>query len=87
MDPQRIIKLQKIYQNSNQKLWLRGPRSKALVYPYYALFTVSTAVPLYYLGRALFGIKAEFPSVIKVGRNVMEISWGPFIATEEVELT
>ncbi|KAL6679261.1 Cytochrome c oxidase subunit 7 [Candidozyma auris] len=59
MDPQRIIKLQKIYQNSNQKLWLRGPRSKALVYPYYALFTVSTAVPLYYLGRALFGIKAD----------------------------
>lgn len=59
MDPQRIIRLQKLYQNSNQKLWLRGPRSKALVYPFYALFTVSTAVPLYYTGRALFGIKAE----------------------------
>ncbi|QWU86574.1 hypothetical protein CA3LBN_000792 [Candidozyma haemuli] len=59
MDPQRIIRLQKLYQNSNQRLWLRGPRSKALVYPFYALFTVSTAVPLYYTGRALFGIKAE----------------------------
>lgn len=58
-NPQRIIELQKRYQNSNQPLWLRGPRSKLLVYPFYALFTVSTIVPLYYAGRGILGIKAD----------------------------
>lgn len=59
MDPQRIIRLQKLYQNSNQKLWYTGARSRALVYPYYALFTASTAYTLYYFGRAVCGLKAE----------------------------
>lgn len=59
MDPQRVIKLQKLYQNSNQRLWLRGPRSKMLVFPFYALFTVSTVVPLYYFTRAVRGIKMD----------------------------
>lgn len=56
-NPQRIIELQKRYQTSHQPLWLRGPRSKFLVYPFYALFTVSTAVPLFYAGRSILGIK------------------------------
>lgn len=59
MDPQRIIKLQRQYQSSNQKLWLRGKQSKALVFPFYALFTLSTIGPLFYTGRAIFGIKDE----------------------------
>lgn len=59
MDPQRIIKLQKLYQNSDKPLWLRGPRSKMLVYPFYAMFTFSTAVSLFYTGRAIAGIKDE----------------------------
>lgn len=58
-NPQRIIELQKRYQNSNQKLWLRGPKSKLVVYPFYALFTVSTAIPLFYAGRGILGIKPE----------------------------
>ncbi|WPK23717.1 hypothetical protein PUMCH_000962 [Australozyma saopauloensis] len=59
MDPQRIIRLQKLYQNSNQKLWYKGPRGKLLVWPYYALFTASTAYTLYYAGRAIAGLKAD----------------------------
>lgn len=59
MDPQRVIRLQKLYQNSQQPLWLRGPRSKALVYPFYALFAYTTGVTVYYLGRGIAGIKDE----------------------------
>ncbi|SGZ48856.1 CIC11C00000002011 [Sungouiella intermedia] len=59
MDPQRIIRLQKLYQHSNKELWLRGPRSKALVYPFYGLFAVSTACSLYWTGRAIAGLKDE----------------------------
>ncbi|CAG89443.1 DEHA2F16302p [Debaryomyces hansenii CBS767] len=58
-NPQRIIDLQKHYQNSNKKLWLRGKHSKFVVFPFYALFTVSTIFPLYYAGRAIAGIKDE----------------------------
>lgn len=58
-NPQRIIDLQKRYQNSSQPLWLRGPRSKLVVYPFYALFTISTIFPLYYAGRGILGIKAD----------------------------
>lgn len=59
MDPQRIIRLQKLYQNSNERLWLRGPRSKMLVYPFYGFFTFTTCVSLYYTGRAICGLKAD----------------------------
>lgn len=59
MDPQRVIRLQKLYQNSDKVLWLRGPKSKFLVYPFYGLFTVSTGISLYYTGRAIAGIKEE----------------------------
>ncbi|ODV69636.1 hypothetical protein HYPBUDRAFT_102278 [Hyphopichia burtonii NRRL Y-1933] len=59
MDPQRIIKLQRQYQNSNQRLWYRGRFSKPLVWGFYAMFTVSTIGPLYYTGRAILGIKDE----------------------------
>ncbi|CUM64231.1 uncharacterized protein PRCAT00001825001 [Priceomyces carsonii] len=59
MDPQRIIDLQRQYQSSNKKLWLRGRHSKFLVFPFYALFTVTTAIPLFYTGRAIAGIKDE----------------------------
>ncbi|CCE81637.1 Piso0_002299 [Millerozyma farinosa CBS 7064] len=59
VNPQRIIELQKTYQNSNKKLWLRGKHSKFLVFPFYALFTFSTTVPLFYAGRAILGIKDE----------------------------
>ncbi|CUM47309.1 unnamed protein product [Debaryomyces tyrocola] len=58
-NPQRIIELQKHYQNSNKRLWLRGKHSKFIVFPFYALFTVSTIFPLYYAGRAIAGIKDE----------------------------
>jgi len=59
MDPQRIITLQKHYQNTAKPLWLRGKHSKFIVYPFYALFTVSTILPLYYTGRAICGLKDE----------------------------
>lgn len=59
MDPQRIIRNQKLYQASSKPLWMTGPRSKMLVYPYYAIFTFSTCVSLYYTGRAIAGIKDE----------------------------
>ncbi|KAF8003904.1 hypothetical protein HF325_001352 [Metschnikowia pulcherrima] len=59
MDPQRIIELQKHYQNTNKELWLKGPRSKMLVYPFYAMFAFSTAASLYYTGRAIAGLKDE----------------------------
>ncbi|GEQ70902.1 hypothetical protein JCM33374_g4582 [Metschnikowia sp. JCM 33374] len=59
MDPQRIIQLQKHYQNTNKELWLKGPRAKLLVYPFYAMFAFSTAASFYYTGRAIAGIKDE----------------------------
>ncbi|KAK6455704.1 cytochrome c oxidase polypeptide VII [Scheffersomyces xylosifermentans] len=59
MDPQRIIELQKHFQNTKKPLWLRGKQSKYVVYPFYALFTVTTIFPLYYTGRAILGIKDE----------------------------
>lgn len=59
MDPQRIINLQKHYQNSTSKLWLRGKHSKFIVFPFYAIFTVATVGPLFYAGRAIAGIKDE----------------------------
>ncbi|CAH2353792.1 cytochrome c oxidase subunit 7, mitochondrial [[Candida] railenensis] len=59
IDPQRIIDLQREYQNSSKRLWYRGRNGKALVLPFYALFTLTTVVPLYYTGRAIFGIKDE----------------------------
>ena len=59
MNPQRIIELQKHYQNTPKPLWLRGRQSAFLVYPFYALFAVSTAIPLYYSVRAVAGIKDE----------------------------
>ncbi|ABN68410.1 Cytochrome c oxidase polypeptide VII [Scheffersomyces stipitis CBS 6054] len=59
MDPQRIIKLQQHYQNTKKPLWLRGPQAKFAVYPFYALFTVTTIFPLYYAGRAICGLKDE----------------------------
>ncbi|KAJ9090975.1 hypothetical protein QFC19_009321 [Naganishia cerealis] len=55
----RIIELQKLYQSSDKRLWLRGKHSKFVVFPFYALFTVSTVFPLYYTGRAILGIKDE----------------------------
>lgn len=59
MDPQRVINLQRRYQASKQPLWLRGPKSKALVYPFYGLFAVTTAIPLFYTVRAILGIKEK----------------------------
>ena len=59
MNPQRIIELQKHYQNTPKPLWLRGRQSAFLVYPFYALFAVSTVIPLYYSVRAVAGIKDE----------------------------
>lgn len=56
-DPQRIINLQREYQHSNQRLWYRGRNGKPLVLGFYALFAVTTVVPLYYTGRAILGIK------------------------------
>ncbi|CAK7897426.1 cytochrome c oxidase subunit 7, mitochondrial [[Candida] anglica] len=58
-NPQRIINLQREYQNSSKKLWMRGKNAKLLVFPFYALFTVTTVVPLYYAGRAVCGLKDE----------------------------
>lgn len=58
-NPQRIIDLQKRYQKSGEVLWLRGAKSKLLVYPFYGIFAVATVVPLFYAGRAVFGIKAR----------------------------
>ncbi|KAI5958355.1 COX7 [Candida theae] len=59
MNPQRIIELQKRYQTTPKPLYLRGARSALLVYPFYALFAVTTAVPLYYTGRAIIGLKEK----------------------------
>ncbi|MCH0629830.1 hypothetical protein JNB11_07640 [Kocuria palustris] len=59
MDPQRIIQNQRRYQASNLPLWLRGKQSKAMVYPFYGLFAIATALPLYYTGRAIVGLKDE----------------------------
>lgn len=59
MNPQRIIELQKHYQNTPKPLWLRGRQAAFLVYPFYALFTVATVFPLYYAGRAVAGLKEE----------------------------
>ncbi|CDO55946.1 similar to Saccharomyces cerevisiae YMR256C COX7 Subunit VII of cytochrome c oxidase [Geotrichum candidum] len=61
MATNRVIEYQKFYQNNTQiPLWLRHPRSKFIVYPYYALFTITCiGVPFFYLGHAILGIKAK----------------------------
>ncbi|ODQ81982.1 hypothetical protein BABINDRAFT_32263 [Babjeviella inositovora NRRL Y-12698] len=58
-DPQNIIRLQKLYQNSPKPMWLKHPRSKFYIYPYVAMFAVGVTVPFYYYGRAVLGIKAD----------------------------
>lgn len=58
-NPQRIIELQKRYQTTPKPLYLRGSKSALLVYPFYAIFAVSTAIPLFYAGRAICGIKEK----------------------------
>lgn len=52
-----VIEMQKLYQSSTKPLWMRHPRSKFYVYPYWALFWASMGVSLYYTGRAVLGIK------------------------------
>ncbi|RCK57751.1 Cytochrome c oxidase subunit 7 [Candida viswanathii] len=59
MNPKRIIELQQHYQTTPKPLWLRGKQSALVVYPFYALFTVATIIPLYYTGRAVAGLKDE----------------------------
>ncbi|ODQ61008.1 hypothetical protein WICANDRAFT_28229, partial [Wickerhamomyces anomalus NRRL Y-366-8] len=53
----RVIELQKLYQSSPKPLWMKHPRSKFYIYPFWALFTGVTAINLYYTGRAILGIK------------------------------
>lgn len=54
---QRTLEYQKIYQSRKSvPLWMRSPRSKLLVYPFYALFAFSSVlVPAYYTGVAITG--------------------------------
>lgn len=55
------MKYQKIYQSKpNVPLWMRTPRSKLIVYPFYALFAYTcVGAPAYYAGLAVLGKKAE----------------------------
>ncbi|CDR45109.1 CYFA0S16e02256g1_1 [Cyberlindnera fabianii] len=52
-----VIELQKLYQSSTKPLWMRHPRSKFYIYPFWGLFWSVNAVTTYYLGRAVLGIK------------------------------
>ncbi|KAI3405633.2 APL2 [Candida oxycetoniae] len=56
MDPKRIIQLQQRYQTTPLPLWLRGRYGKMMVYPFYGLFAVATALPLFYAGRAILSL-------------------------------
>ncbi|ODQ64193.1 hypothetical protein NADFUDRAFT_52525 [Nadsonia fulvescens var. elongata DSM 6958] len=59
-DANRVLEFQRLFQaKAAQPLWMRHPRSKFIVYPFWALFTVSLVQPLYYAGRAVAGIKEE----------------------------
>lgn len=57
----RTLEYQKIYQSRKSvPLWMRSPRSKVIVYPFYALFAFSSVlVPAYYLGGAIIGKKYD----------------------------
>ena len=57
----RVLEYQRIYQSKRSTpLWMRGPRSKLIVYPFYALFTFSCVLaPLYYGSRAVLGKKYD----------------------------
>lgn len=53
----RVKEYQKLYQSKpNTPLWMRSPRSKFLVYPFYALFAFTcVGVPLHSTYRAITG--------------------------------
>uniref|UniRef100_A0A060T488 ARAD1C42768p n=1 Tax=Blastobotrys adeninivorans TaxID=409370 RepID=A0A060T488_BLAAD len=57
----KVTYYQKYYQaKAGTPVWMRHPRSKLIVYPFYALFSVvCVAIPAYYGGRAIMGKKAE----------------------------
>ncbi|CCH59317.1 hypothetical protein TBLA_0B04830 [Henningerozyma blattae CBS 6284] len=55
----RVIELQRIFQQSTKPLWMRHPRSKFIIYPFFGLFTVALVAPLCYLPNAIMGIKAK----------------------------
>ncbi|AOW05335.1 YALI0E12628p [Yarrowia lipolytica CLIB122] len=49
-----VIKNQKLFQSQpNVALWKRHPRSKFLLYPFYACFAVSMGVSVWYTGRTI----------------------------------
>ncbi|ODV61922.1 cytochrome c oxidase subunit VII ASCRUDRAFT_75179 [Ascoidea rubescens DSM 1968] len=59
MPKNTVIELQRLYQNSDKSLWMRHPRSKFYIYPFWGLFAFTTGATLYYSGRAILGIKEK----------------------------
>ncbi len=57
--PNRVIQLQKFYQSTKKPIYLAHPRAKFYLVPYGAAFTLSLGATFYYLGRAIFGLKAN----------------------------
>ncbi|CAN6639138.1 cytochrome c oxidase subunit 7, mitochondrial [Trichomonascus vanleenenianus] len=57
----KVAYYQRLYQANEQvPLWLRHPRSKLILYPFYALFGITcVAIPAFGLTRAISGKKAE----------------------------
>ncbi|SCU99739.1 LAMI_0G00496g1_1 [Lachancea mirantina] len=54
-----VIQLQKIFQASSKPLWMRHPKSKLYLYPFWGLFAVAMVAPLLYLPNAVRGIKPK----------------------------
>ncbi|GAV55929.1 hypothetical protein ZYGR_0AZ01010 [Zygosaccharomyces rouxii] len=55
----KVIELQKIFQNSAKPLWWRHPRSAFYLWPFYGIFTVALVAPFLYMPNAVRGIKAK----------------------------
>ncbi|KAL6927256.1 hypothetical protein ACO0SA_003553 [Hanseniaspora valbyensis] len=57
-----IIEKQKYIQaQKNTPIYFRPKGSKFLLYPFFAVFAVTSVIPFYYAGRCALGKKANDP--------------------------
>ncbi|KAG8942851.1 hypothetical protein FRC03_002845 [Tulasnella sp. 419] len=57
--PNRVVERQRAYQASTAPVWLRPPRSKTYIYPYYALWYVGLGATTYGIFSLIKGKPAE----------------------------
>ncbi|KAK6512331.1 hypothetical protein TWF481_001219 [Arthrobotrys musiformis] len=53
-----VIEWQRLHQrHDGVRTWAKGPRAKAMIYPYFVVLGLGFAGSMYGMGRAIFGKK------------------------------